>query len=641
MPATRDRRASHVKSRDSNDAQKFQTIMQGKLATVGKKRTRTGCLNCRRKRRKCDEKKPTCGGCKDRAEKCQWGVKVSFRPENAQSVDGEHPSMRHLTSTKAQSFQIVDVTSEVIRDYLEKTSSIDQFKIAFVDPSFDDVAAGHLETRNEPPNSAIYHEQSSTAQSVSYIEAVAFPAKSLSLPTHPDVDFLSPKFSDSVIEDGIFLPGSQYQELHAALRSKIIDTARSTVPSRLGSIEPDAVFPPLTQTKSVSAVEDDYEESRRLAHISPEDEYILWQNYISEVAGWCDKFDINRHFELVLPMMAKSHPHLKYSILALSARQMERKDLKPDNSCSLALYQHAIHLLSPLLQTRTTAVLASCIVLCVLEMLSCSPKAWRRHLDGCAALIQALGISGCSGGLEQALFWTFARMDIWGSFISSERTLIPTHRWMGGRDLSEEVEMFQTGSFDMSANHIVYLCGRVIDLLCAAGSWSKDRNNRSNIFDLVNDTNQWIALFDLIEAWYMNRTEEMQEILFIPSKGQDSIKVFPTILFGNGPATSGNQMYHTAALLMLKYKPPNFSLARKPRSMLWHARRICAISISNTHHGCWTNSTQPLWIAGQLMSHPLEQEAILNIYNRIERETGWGTKWRADDLREYWGNDNQ
>jgi hypothetical protein len=117
-----------------------------------------------------------------------------------------------------------------------------------------------------------------------------------------------------------------------------------------------------------------------------------------------DKFDINRHFELVLPIMAKSHPHLRYSLLALSAAQMERKAQDSDNSCSLALYQHAIHLLSPLLQQRTTAVLASCVVLCVLEMMSCSPKAWRRHLDGCAALIQALGVSGGCGGLEQALF---------------------------------------------------------------------------------------------------------------------------------------------------------------------------------------------------------------------------------------------
>lgn len=35
---------------------------------------------------------------------------------------------------------------------------------------------------------------------------------------------------------------------------------------------------------------------------------------------------------------------------------------------------------------------------------------WRRHLDGSASLILSLGINGFSGGLEQALFWCFARM---------------------------------------------------------------------------------------------------------------------------------------------------------------------------------------------------------------------------------------
>lgn len=78
-------------------------------------------------------------------------------------------------------------------------------------------------------------------------------------------------------------------------------------------------------------------------------------------------------------------------------------------------------------------MVASCVVLCVLEMMSCklhtdtdllrptypvsitdlclgSPKMWRRHLDGSASLILSLGINGFSGGLEQALFWCFARM---------------------------------------------------------------------------------------------------------------------------------------------------------------------------------------------------------------------------------------
>lgn len=38
------------------------------------------------------------------------------------------------------------------------------------------------------------------------------------------------------------------------------------------------------------------------------------------------------------------------------------------------------------------------------------------------------------------------------------------------------------------------------------------------------------------------------------------------------------------------------------------------------------------------MSHPSEHRAILRILDRIEKEVGWDTKWRADDLKEYWGD---
>lgn len=358
----------------------------------------------------------------------------------------------------------------------------------------------------------------------------------------------------------------------------------------------------------------------------------------SEVAPWLDKFDLYRHFELALPMLAKHHPHIKYSILALSSRQMELKGKMADNSRSLALYQHAIHLLSPLLQLRTTEVLASCIVLCVLEMMSCSPKAWRRHLDGGAALIQALGISGGCGGLEQAIFWCFARMDICGALISSERTLIPVHNWMGGIDMTHDVDTLLNlhGDFSMYANHVVYLCAQVVDLLCASGRWEQRHRNLACPMSPQEYLQQWTTLWAFLEQWYHNRPEEMKALLTISAASSN--KPFPTLFFGNGPGTSGNQMYHTAALLMLKYKPPRVQFAKKPASLLWHARQICAISLSNSHHGSWTNSIQPLWLAGQMMSHPTEHQAILDIYERIERELGWATKWRADDLKEHWGD---
>lgn len=38
------------------------------------------------------------------------------------------------------------------------------------------------------------------------------------------------------------------------------------------------------------------------------------------------------------------------------------------------------------------------------------------------------------------------------------------------------------------------------------------------------------------------------------------------------------------------------------------------------------------------MSHPSEHKAILHIYERIERETGWVTSWRREDLKAWWGD---
>ena len=280
----------------------------------------------------------------------------------------------------------MDVTSEVIRDYLEE--SMEDLTTEHATPA--DAAHAHVskpERTIEPVNIVI--PQLAPPSTAAHLSEP--PVHSIIEEAIPET-FVSPSLSDPFFEDGIFLPGSQYQELHAALRNAIHDTARSTHPSVPATPDLESSrFSPDDDPKGELLRSDEDEESRRLAHLSPEQECILWQNYIRETAGWLDKFDINRHFELVLPIMAKSHPHLKYSILALSARQMERKERTRDSSCSLALYQHAIHLLSPLLQTRTTVVLASCVVLCVLEMLSCAPKAWRRHLDGCAALIQALG----------------------------------------------------------------------------------------------------------------------------------------------------------------------------------------------------------------------------------------------------------
>lgn len=44
---------------------------------------------------------------------------------------------------------------------------------------------------------------------------------------------------------------------------------------------------------------------------------------------------------------------------------------------------------------------------------------------GCAKLLEAAGVTGVVGGVRSALFWCFARMDVWGGFLGETKTKNP------------------------------------------------------------------------------------------------------------------------------------------------------------------------------------------------------------------------
>ena len=126
-------------------------------------------------------------------------------------------------------------------------------------------------------------------------------------------------------------------------------------------------------------------------------------------------FDSDRAFGTHLTSMSQTSPPLLYAILALSARQMERKAApagRANSFDSLELYQEAIRLLAPLLAARDLLSVPICTLLCCLEMMSASAQDWRRHLEGCAALFDMFGVHGFCGGLLQAVFWCYARMGL-------------------------------------------------------------------------------------------------------------------------------------------------------------------------------------------------------------------------------------
>lgn len=93
--------------------------------------------------------------------------------------------------------------------------------------------------------------------------------------------------------DGIFLPGSAYQELHSTLRDHLIYTARSNCPTRSGTPEcqPDMSF--FTKGLSNGEISEEIGQSNSVSNssskppeITVQREYILWKTWINEVAPW-------------------------------------------------------------------------------------------------------------------------------------------------------------------------------------------------------------------------------------------------------------------------------------------------------------------------------------------------------------------
>jgi len=440
-----------------------------------------------------------------------------------------------------------------------------------------------------------------------------------------------------------YYPDPRYKELHTTLRHHMVATARNIILTRPVSpidehTEQSQVTSPSrpSQTKCNSPSRSS-QRGLRPTELPPRRQFELWQNYLQEVATWLDMFDCERHFQTTIPMLAKSADHLHYSILALSARQMERKNQENPYTESLGLYQEAIRLIVEELHTLDVAVIASCVLLCVLEMMSSSPKAWSRHLEGCAMLLKAADINGAAGDVRQALFWCFARMDCWGSFLGDVPTKIPTSLWfVPSPKMSMAVNHFKTTlGCDSYANYAVFICASVVSVISNSHTQSSGPNKETA--PTSSYSARWRALFRLLEDWYENRPQAMCPLMSCSLATEDTHQPFPLILYTNPEAINGNQLYHASALLMLQEKPKDVHLSRAHRSILWHARQVCGIAMSNCHHGAWINALQPLWIAGKLMSHSSEHRAILGLLSRIEAESGWATAWRMQDLRDYWG----
>ena len=467
-------------------------------------------------------------------------------------------------------------------------------------------------------------------------------------PFTPGDQFTSPGTYSNQSQLDEYAANPRFQELQTTLRSYLFDEARSAGNTRQQT--PDAQ-PEFSQRLEGHKL--------LLQHLTQGPDQIALRKkikylnvWITECAPWLDMFDQERHFGIHVPVLAQRSPAVCYALLALSARQMERHGgLKGASQDSLELYSHAIASLAPSINARDPEVLVTACILCVLEMMSVSPRDWRRHSEGCAALFENLGVNGLSGGLMQAVFWCYARMDLCAAIIAdgAESTTLPIPKWAivdvplasfhGILDQQRLISQtfFEKGSLvaDMHANYAVYLCAKVCDLLARRTRFVELHEDNGCTNDVFQQT--WLALWDETQLWFEKRPPPMLPVKEVPNvQGKE---LFPRILFAHWAAISSNQLFHVANILMVELKPASVDVTRLvgSRPLLWHARRIVGISLTNPHKGCLNNAIQPLWVAGKLFTHREEHKVIVDLLNKIEASSGWGSRWRIKDLEAVWG----
>lgn len=158
-------------------------------------------------------------------------------------------------------------------------------------------------------------------------------------------------------------------------------------------------------------------------------------------------------------------------------------------------------------------------------------------------------------------------------------------------------------------------------------------------------TSDWQALWTACQNWYDARPLELQPLVDIGSVEMEQAEpgkdiAFPVQLFSNATAVVANIAYHIAVLLLLAEKPRLVKVASRGHcftSPNWHIRTTAGIATSNRFLEQW----DPVVIATLLyvargMTHPAQQDAIMDCLVNISTDTGINLAVEKRQLQSHW-----
>ncbi|CAO2648601.1 Nn.00g078680.m01.CDS01 [Neocucurbitaria sp. VM-36] len=420
-----------------------------------------------------------------------------------------------------------------------------------------------------------------------------------------------------------------------------------TVLSLLNSespVQPQQSVPPVSHNHAVGTDSFQGNNSSTFVYQQPPGAPILWpleheqeamllQHYIENVALFFDMIDHECHFGVHVVQRAKQNSTLMNAILALSARHLSRTtDFDP--YIADAYYQRCFNTLIPALNDNVAikeeSLLAATIILRLLEEMNISvigsdPQG---HLFGTQAIIRATeqSYAATTGpSFRQAIYWAAFRQELWIALMTQRAFQL--HIFPADRSL-------EPANDSIWATRTIAHLGDVSNFVFGEG-----RHSVAKYSQLMNEN----------KSWRTSRPDSFDPFFFHQDRNGSGCN-FPDIRFHEKSHVMGTQYNTLAHMLLIVHDPtiPQLGPAHKQsraavdQIVQSDVRTLCGVAQSNAKvYPSKFVACFAIALVGDRFTMREDQERLRELWYACERAHGFPPTTTIAHLEESWGWHNR
>lgn len=373
-------------------------------------------------------------------------------------------------------------------------------------------------------------------------------------------------------------------------------------------------------------------------YLATQEETLFMQVFVEEVGLWMDSLDSMKHFSRLLPFHSLSEPMLLNAFLACGARHLVLVNPAYNEEKALHYYDTATsHLLKALQNPdRDTVVCATtAVILNVYEVMSERALQRMNHIAGARALIKECGWNARAVGIGAACFWLNVGLEVLSCLHFNWQVAWDPDDW--GIDLDFGREIYNARE-EVWCHRMLYVVAKVCNFRATIPR-TREQDSRDEQVRTQRRYEDWTQLKGMADAWHAGIPRTMHPMAYVHAQNTSSSSLFPEVWLIKRTTIVARLFYHMAQLLLAQTNPyfPVSSNQEMADSQRTHSQTICGIVAHVKDRGVASVALRSLAHAAEVLTDRREQEEVLQIFDKINKETGWRIGFVYKELKEKWG----